>query len=482
MFKKIILSALVAILALNTPKSIASNDIINLVDSLLDETHATMLNVDINKTIELSSKALSLSIDAKYNAGMIRSYYIIGQALFHNQSYNEALSYLVRAEKVKDFKKYPLYMTQIYKVKGQIYFYLKLNQKAIKEFHRALEVVNKVERSDHREYLTSQIYECFITLYNSESDHESSFKYLTLAKDLLESSQNESFIYPNKINFYSLLGEYHYVKNEYEQAKAYLGNAMDLIYKYEFNYKSFALRIMGDVLVKEAKYREALDSYLEALHSATELGLKSELVTLYKKTSETYQLLNMTDSASYYENKKIYAENELLKEKVGTTDNVLQTILDDEKMSNRRRVDWTFRIAILVTLIVSVVVVRAILRKKHKKIIEGAEAETHILKQKLNVAFDEVMELAKKNDPSFLVRFSEVYPNFYNKFVELHPDLTATDLKLCAMTYLNIPTVDIAKYTFVENRTVQTRRSRLRKKINLDSDIDFFDFLKEMDK
>jgi DNA-binding CsgD family transcriptional regulator len=51
--------------------------------------------------------------------------------------------------------------------------------------------------------------------------------------------------------------------------------------------------------------------------------------------------------------------------------------------------------------------------------------------------------------------------------LEKHPDLTKTEFILFALIFLNFTTKDIAKYTFVEHRTVQTRKNRLRRKLNL---------------
>lgn len=138
-------------------------------------------------------------------------------------------------------------------------------------------------------------------------------------------------------------------------------------------------------------------------------------------------------------------------------------------------------IAAVITAILGFIGARLIWRQRRKHIYEEVEEENLHIKEQLNVAFDDVMALAKANDPAFLVRFQEVYPIFYSKLIDLHDGLTATDIKLCAMTYLNISTADIAKYTFVEIRTVQTRRSRLRKKINLAPDVDLFLYLQGLE-
>lgn len=105
-------------LALNAHKLPIDSTGFKLADSLLVKANEAMGNVDIKKTIELSSEALDLSIKQNYDLGTIRAYYILGQGLFNNQNYKESLSYLSKAIKVKGSSKYPLYMSQIHKVRG----------------------------------------------------------------------------------------------------------------------------------------------------------------------------------------------------------------------------------------------------------------------------------------------------------------------------------------------------------------------------
>jgi hypothetical protein len=79
------------------------------------------------------------------------------------------------------------------------------------------------------------------------------------------------------------------------------------------------------------------------------------------------------------------------------------------------------------------------MEKKKKAILEATEREVSVLQDKLNDAFDEVIELARENDPSFLARFRMIYPEFINNLLKAHPQLIESELWLCAMVYLNFP-------------------------------------------
>lgn len=59
-----IISIFLIFIVSTVEESIANDVQINVIDSLLEETRTTMMNVDINKTIELSLEALDLSTES----------------------------------------------------------------------------------------------------------------------------------------------------------------------------------------------------------------------------------------------------------------------------------------------------------------------------------------------------------------------------------------------------------------------------------
>ncbi|WP_187271142.1 helix-turn-helix and ligand-binding sensor domain-containing protein [Neolewinella aurantiaca] len=68
--------------------------------------------------------------------------------------------------------------------------------------------------------------------------------------------------------------------------------------------------------------------------------------------------------------------------------------------------------------------------------------------------------------------FKEAFENadqdFFKKVKELHPELSPNDLKLCAYLRLNLSSKEIAPMLNISPRSVEVKRYRLRKKINLE--------------
>lgn len=113
-------------------------------------------------------------------------------------------------------------------------------------------------------------------------------------------------------------------------------------------------------------------------------------------------------------------------------------------------------------------------------IIRQKEMESEELRKKLNFAFGEVVALAKENAPSFLARFREVYPGICKKLLGINPKLVNTELCLCAMIWLNFSSKEIARYTYVQPKTVQIKKYRLRKKLGIPSDKDLYSWIRTL--
>jgi len=115
---------------------------------------------------------------------------------------------------------------------------------------------------------------------------------------------------------------------------------------------------------------------------------------------------------------------------------------------------------------------REILKLQHlfeesKRVIVEKELHIKIMEEKLDRISTDITDLARRNDPSFLIRFQELYPEATRRILHKHGDLSRSELLLCAMIFLNFTTKEIATYTFVERRTVETKKYRLKKKMGL---------------
>ncbi len=122
---------------------------------------------------------------------------------------------------------------------------------------------------------------------------------------------------------------------------------------------------------------------------------------------------------------------------------------------------------------------------KRVKILETKrkllENETEILKiQVHDKLFDEVVELAKKNDSAFFTKFIALYPDFISELQKINPDLKRSELMFCAMLKLNFSSKEIASITGVLHTSIQKRKNKIRKRLNISSDADIYYFFDQL--
>ncbi|SHF38629.1 helix-turn-helix transcriptional regulator [Chryseobacterium sp. OV279] len=98
-----------------------------------------------------------------------------------------------------------------------------------------------------------------------------------------------------------------------------------------------------------------------------------------------------------------------------------------------------------------------------------------------SVAVDDLIQLVKANDPSFLTRFESIYPSFVDKLLIMNPNLSNGDIVFCAMLKLNFSSKEIASFTFVQHKSIQQKKYRIRKKLQILSDQDLYLFFKKIE-
>ncbi len=76
-----------------------------------------------------------------------------------------------------------------------------------------------------------------------------------------------------------------------------------------------------------------------------------------------------------------------------------------------------------------------------------------------------------------MYHFNELHENFFDRLRTVYPSLTPKDLRLCAYLKMNLTTKEMATLMNVSPRGVEASRYRLRKKLNLLSDVNLTAFI-----
>ncbi len=113
------------------------------------------------------------------------------------------------------------------------------------------------------------------------------------------------------------------------------------------------------------------------------------------------------------------------------------------------------------------------IKKELKKIADGAniKALNNLIENNINTTKDwQIFEEA----------FNNADKEFMQKIKKIHPELTPNDLKICAFLRLNLSSKEIAPLLNISVRSVEIKRYRLRKKLNLPHDVGLTGYLLEV--
>lgn len=276
-----------------------------------------------------------------------------------------------------------------------------------------------------------------------------------------------------------LLSEAKLNENKIDSAEFYMNLARSV--PVDWGNNDFAtLKLLGQIHDVRKQYDSAIVDYEKAIKLATKAKNLKKLSELYHLIAKSYEKTGQIDNGKRYELKYNSLNDSLKRIDEENLEDTVGLLVEEKKKPLEHRTHILLYV-ILIGFVGAIIIIFFVHNrmKKKNRVLNIKEKETQELNQKLNFAFEEVSQLAKNNDPEFLTRFQEVYPEFISKLLKIEPELQSTELKFCALLFLNFSTKDIAAYTFVQPQSVQTRKNRLRKRLGIPSDEDIYLWMKK---
>jgi DNA-binding CsgD family transcriptional regulator len=112
--------------------------------------------------------------------------------------------------------------------------------------------------------------------------------------------------------------------------------------------------------------------------------------------------------------------------------------------------------------------------QNYKNKAEGDKEEN--ITDKLNRLIDS--NISSDDDwKSFELHFDKAHQDFLRRLKSDFPDLTPSDLKLCAYLRMNLSSKEIVPLLNISLRGVEVRRYRLRKRLKMKSEENLIEFL-----
>ncbi len=456
-------------------------------DSILLNTPKEMgkKNIPREKIILWNKEMLEKMKKENYVRGIIWAHINIANQCWNLGNGEESIKNLNIAESLlhKNENEIDFFtIAKLYQEYSQAYYTMKLYDTGLKYNSKGGYYGNKIEDKGRKGKFLSYVYISRANFLYEKKDLDSALYYLKQSSLLYESLSTTSQI------------ANHYIEYQPNQnsAKTYLDQGMDIISKKKHDPNSYQISVFyyyyAQYFFKEKNYENAIIFLDKALEYNKKLKTIEHSKNIYKLLISCYKNSGNLEKEKEYLEYYIKLKDSLENSQTKGVELSIKTI-EKEKIEEKKALKKTIFIYSSIAISLGLVLLAYLYYQNNKKkkvileskeIISRKEDETKVLEKRISGVNEDLIQLAKNNDISFLEKFQEVYPNVSQKLLAINPDLTKDNLVFCALIWLGFSSKDIAEFTFMQHRSVQIKKSRLRKKLNLGSDVDLYQFLKSL--
>lgn len=376
------------------------------------------------------------------------------------------------------------YKILVYHALAQNYFYetyeeIGLPEKGIAHLQKGLRIINQSKRNDELSFnAKAEIFINFANYYVLNNDTENQLKYIKLAGKEFEKIPDKE---ERRIAMYvhnSNLGEIYRNMGLMDLAKSHveLSHSFDSTYGRR-DIEISNLMILGDIALSKNRYKEALE-YFKKVEAINFFKSRNDRIELYDNLIKNYQALDNTDSLNLYKKKMDSLNLEILRDQNSSLRKIYGKLEQNSAGGGYFYLIIGVVVAVLILTLMIIVYKRNVLIEEEKRNI--AYLDDNKENQIDGDSHAELITLLRENNPSYLVYFEEIFPDFKNKLMEINPEIIGSDVEFCSFLKLKIETKDIAKYKFIAPKTVQNKRYLIRKKLNIPKEMDTYEWFDKL--
>ncbi|WP_160139651.1 hypothetical protein [Chryseobacterium sp. c4a] len=431
---------------------------------------------EYNSLVDLNKKYFKKAEKIGYEEGKALCYINLARVNMSLENYQKSNILFNNAETILNNSDNPLHKAIFYNYFGRFNSELRRIDKAFEYNKEAFNNIEKTKNSPLKKTVLYNIYLQQGDYYVQKKKTKEALEYFHKARMLDDTGIADGVICDYIYNYKNKDSATKYITRAYH--KMSMSNKDDAI----------ALNIhtvMGEYYVAYGEYDKAEKEFLKAL----EIDKKTNRIFaqytkyIYNDLRSLYALTGDKEKAYFYLHAYTEAKNKTNTALLATINQDMEYFTSEAKTDteqHRNKVQWVVFLSFAGLSLLAIYAWRIINTLRKRKAALKSEAEN--LKNQINDnRQEEIIELAKRNDPEFLSSFKEGYPGYLDKLLAINPSLENSELIFCAMLKLHFTSKEIAYYTLVQHRTIQQKKYRIRKKMNIPTETDiyvFFDNIK----
>lgn len=451
------------------------------------------------KALEYAKQASLIAEQMGTSQKKAKSYTTIARVLSDMAITDQSFEYLDKAVNETYTSTDIMLAVYIKEIRCLNYTSLNMMQNVRDEYMKILQLL---KNSDNKEanIMKFRAYANIASYYYETKNYPDAVKYIKLAENLAQEANISAFLINELAATYAIKGYVYLDTKQPDLAYHYFQKSFSQLEKYDIaKYTQFMA--FADYYLEKKEYKLAIEYYLKTLQDMQDHHIedKEYRMDAYKRISSCYDSLNDNYNKQaflqkYYEvTEETFNDNSIFAQ--AAINNILNET-ESTRIKDKKKHDQNFYLISALCLIVlsattyyylnRVKITNNIINHKeneietNKIIISEKENETTLLRKQLNESFEDLVELAKTNNSEFLARFQDVYPDFTEKLLKINPSLATSELQFCAFLTFNFTSKEIAQFTYISPRTVENKKTRIRKRLNIPLDKNINVWLREL--
>lgn len=424
----------------------------------------------------------------------------IGITYIDMKQYDKALEYLLRAEKVNQKVRDKSIYSVLYNNLGSVYTRLNEEKKALGYLFKALEVNSDLGKQS----LAAPLYNIG-SVYYDFGRYDSAIHYMNQSLSISNRHEKDLASFTCKG-----LAEIYFKKKRYDIATDYamrgavladsIGFRRGMMANYEIlvdifksrqDYEKLSFFLEKLMAVKDSIFNEQKSKQIAELQTKYETARKEKEILALEKERREQALMNRLMiiifsvsaigvmlffvwlRARMKQKQKLYKLDLELQQKKIENASLREAELKKEiDFKNKELASYTINF-----------VQKSELMEELKRNLQSIRLENSEEAKKIST-INKLVESSYHVDrewEDFKIQFENVHHNFFRALKERWPELTNSDLKLCALLKLNMNMKEAARVLGISPESVKTARYRLRKKFELSQDDNLVDFVLNLD-
>ncbi|MBB4807196.1 tetratricopeptide (TPR) repeat protein [Chryseobacterium defluvii] len=442
------------------------------------------------KVLSMCDELYTLSKQEDDKKGMLTAALYRSQVYSNRMDTNACLkSVEIGLPLAEELKSYPDWASLL-QYKAKSLFQAKNFEDARSCYSRAIKIIDQIDDKNTLHFRKFYIYDN-LTEYskhlfkeNNNSNYKDSILYFALKSYSEISKVSDTFSFKNPTLGQALqhIGVAYNLRGNYKEADKYYDYAEKIqIKEGDKRFVANVYMLRGNQKFDLGIDQEALQYWNKSLPIFEKYKYSDGLLLIYPKMIEYYKKNGDSKMEAYYLEK-----NMRLKDSLATINQsalITQNKNDKKTSTTQKQEKPSYFLPILLIMIVLIpsFIFYFYRKNQHKKYLVS-EPDKYTEPQETTSDGDKLLlllDMAKRNDKHLLAVFQNVHPELYKKLLEF-PELTPLDLEMCIYLKLNIKTKDIANYTRASLNSVESRKYRLRKKMNIPQNTSLYTWINKL--